>query len=124
MANNYLIKIGLPCGLDVLVATIQALEQKYGSGLMIVQDESPDFITIERMQPMPGFAKNGCRPLGLDEIIEAGDWVADVDGESMALGVPCVWVEANGTIGSTSRQSSMYACRPLALGNSSAKQAD
>jgi hypothetical protein len=55
----------------------------------------------------------GCRPLGLDETIEDGDWVADCFDGDLSIGAPGQWTRAQGTLGLTPRKARVFACRPI-----------
>jgi hypothetical protein len=55
-----------------------------------------------------------CRPLGLDETIQVGDWVADCLDGDLSIGTPGKWQPANGTLGQTPRSARVFACRPVA----------
>lgn len=63
-----------------------------------------------------GWTKAGCRSLGPDEQIQAGDWVAECEGGERSIGVPGDWFRADGMIGKTPRRAHVFACRPLPKG--------
>lgn len=62
------------------------------------------------------FTAPGHKPIHLDTPIQEGDLVAEVDGETISMGVPGPWVKALGSIGKTPRKARLFACRPIHQG--------